>query len=63
MFGGAGDVEETGAAQYEPDVRIAAIHEGTNGIQAIDLVTRKLPVRERAVVHEFIGASPDHRWG
>ena len=36
-------VEETGAAQFMRDVRIAAIYEGTNGIQAIDLVQRKLP--------------------
>ena len=36
-------MEETGAAQYLRDARIAPIYEGTNGIQAIDLVTRKLP--------------------
>src|SRR4051812_17402387 len=36
-------IEETGAAQHLRDVRAAAIYEGTNGIQAIDLVTRKLP--------------------
>ena len=39
-----GFVEETGAAQFMRDARIAAIYEGTNGIQAIDLVTRKLPL-------------------
>jgi hypothetical protein len=39
-----GYVEETGAAQYYRDARIAQIYEGTNGIQAIDLVTRKLPL-------------------
>jgi hypothetical protein len=44
IHGGMGYVEETGAAQYLRDARIAAIYEGTNGIQAIDLVTRKLPL-------------------
>ena len=43
IHGGMGFVEETGAAQHLRDVRIASIYEGTNGIQAIDLVTRKLP--------------------
>lgn len=42
VHGGMGYVEETGAAQYVRDVRITPIYEGTNGIQAADLVTRKL---------------------
>ncbi len=42
IHGGMGYVEETGAAQHYRDIRIAAIYEGTNGIQAIDLVGRKL---------------------
>ncbi|GAB3286884.1 acyl-CoA dehydrogenase [Parahaliea aestuarii] len=42
VHGGMGYVEETGAAQFLRDVRIAAIYEGTNGIQAADLVGRKL---------------------
>jgi hypothetical protein len=42
IHGGMGFVEETGAAQNMRDARIAAIYEGTNGIQAIDLVQRKL---------------------
>ena len=42
VHGGMGYVEETGAAQHMRDSRIAAIYEGTNGIQAIDLVGRKL---------------------
>jgi alkylation response protein AidB-like acyl-CoA dehydrogenase len=42
VHGGMGYVEETGAAQYLRDVRITSIYEGTNGIQAADLVTRKL---------------------
>ena len=54
IHGGMGYVEETGASQYCRDVRIAAIYEGTNGIQAIDLVSRKLPVRGGAVVHELL---------
>src|SRR5712692_8065730 len=44
VHGGMGYVEETGAAQHLRDARIAAIYEGTNGIQAIDLVTRKIPL-------------------
>ncbi|MDA9404396.1 acyl-CoA dehydrogenase [Bradyrhizobium sp. CCBAU 45389] len=43
VHGGMGYVEETGAAQLYRDARITPIYEGTNGIQAIDLVTRKLP--------------------
>ena len=42
IHGGMGFVEETGAAQHYRDARIAPIYEGTNGIQAIDLVGRKL---------------------
>ena len=42
VHGGMGFVEETGAAQYLRDVRVTAIYEGTNGIQAMDLVGRKL---------------------
>ena len=42
VHGGMGFVEETGAAQFYRDVRVAAIYEGTNGIQAMDLVGRKM---------------------
>ncbi len=42
IHGGMGFVEETGAAQYLRDVRVTAIYEGTNGIQAMDLVARKM---------------------
>jgi len=42
VHGGMGFIEETGAAQFERDVRVTAIYEGTNGIQAADLVGRKL---------------------
>ena len=42
VHGGMGFIEETGAAQYLRDVRVTAIYEGTNGIQSMDLVGRKL---------------------
>ncbi|ETW13631.1 acyl-CoA dehydrogenase [Roseivivax marinus] len=42
VHGGMGYVEETGAAQFLRDVRVTAIYEGTNGIQAMDLVARKM---------------------
>ncbi|MEM7719726.1 MAG: acyl-CoA dehydrogenase [Pseudomonadota bacterium] len=42
VHGGMGFIEETGAAQYFRDVRVTAIYEGTNGIQAMDLVARKM---------------------
>jgi alkylation response protein AidB-like acyl-CoA dehydrogenase len=42
VHGGMGFIEETGAAQYSRDVRVTAIYEGTNGIQAMDLAARKL---------------------
>jgi len=54
VHGGMGFIEETGAAQYLRDVRITSIYEGTNGIQAIDMVTRKLPMQGGAVVRAFI---------
>lgn len=54
VHGGMGFVEETGAAQHLRDARIAAIYEGTNGIQAIDLVTRKLPLSHGAAVEALV---------
>lgn len=42
VHGGMGYIEETGAAQFARDVRVTAIYEGTNGIQAMDLVARKM---------------------
>ena len=55
VHGGMGFVEETGVAQFYRDARIAPIYEGTNGIQAIDLVTRKLPLDGGAVVEAYLG--------
>jgi acyl-CoA dehydrogenase len=56
VHGGMGFIEETGAAQHYRDARINAIYEGTNGIQAIDLVTRKLPLDGGATVRAQIAA-------
>jgi hypothetical protein len=54
VHGGMGYIEETGVAQRYRDMRIAAIYEGTNGIQAVDLVGRKLPMREGAAVSALL---------
>ncbi|MDY7101287.1 MAG: acyl-CoA dehydrogenase [Actinomycetota bacterium] len=54
VHGGMGYVEETGVAQYYRDIRIAPIYEGTNGIQAADLVGRKLALRGGAAVKELL---------
>jgi alkylation response protein AidB-like acyl-CoA dehydrogenase len=55
VHGGMGFIEETGAAQIYRDARILPIYEGTNGIQALDLVTRKLPLEGGKVVAAYIG--------
>ncbi|HEX3808705.1 MAG TPA: acyl-CoA dehydrogenase [Rhizomicrobium sp.] len=54
VHGGMGFIEETGAAQFYRDARILPIYEGTNGIQAIDLVTRKLTLEGGETVRRFI---------
>ena len=54
VHGGMGYVEETGAAQYYRDARIFPIYEGTNGIQAADLVGRKLGLAGGSIVTELI---------
>ena len=54
IHGGSGYIEETGAAQFWRDIRIALIYEGTNGVQAADLVARKMPVRQGQSFLEFI---------
>ncbi len=55
VFGGMGYIEESGVAQHFRDMRIAPIYEGTNGIQAMDLVGRKLPMRMGGVFADFLG--------
>ena len=63
VHGGMGFVEETGAAQHYRDARIAPIYEGTNGIQAADLVTRKLGYENGgvllALLHEVAADADD----
>ncbi|CAN5327515.1 acyl-CoA dehydrogenase [soil metagenome] len=54
VHGGMGFIEETGAAQHYRDARIAPIYEGTNGIQAIDLVGRKLKLDGGAAMRALI---------
>ncbi len=54
VHGGMGYIEETGVAQHYRDARIAPIYEGTNGIQAMDLVGRKLGLRGGAAITEFV---------
>jgi hypothetical protein len=54
VHGGMGYVEETGVAQHFRDSRITPIYEGTNGIQAMDLVGRKLPIRAGGAVMDLI---------
>jgi alkylation response protein AidB-like acyl-CoA dehydrogenase len=55
IHGGMGFIEETGAAQHMRDARIAPIYEGTNGIQALDLVLRKLPNQGGKPVVDLLG--------
>jgi alkylation response protein AidB-like acyl-CoA dehydrogenase len=63
VHGGMGFIEETGAAQYYRDARILPIYEGTNGIQALDLLTRKLLRDEGAamtlLIHELRAGLPE----
>ncbi|MEO1160002.1 MAG: acyl-CoA dehydrogenase, partial [Pseudomonadota bacterium] len=55
VHGGMGYIEETGAAQHLRDARITPIYEGTNGIQALDLVTRKVALRGGETLAKLIG--------
>ncbi len=55
VHGGMGFVEETGAAQHYRDARILPIYEGANGIQAIDLMGRKLAIGKGKAVRELVG--------
>ncbi|HET6775087.1 MAG TPA: acyl-CoA dehydrogenase [Acidimicrobiales bacterium] len=59
VHGGMGYIEETGVAQHYRDIRIAAIYEGTNGIQAVDLVSRKLPMRAGGVINDYLAGIAD----
>ncbi len=59
IHGGMGFVEETGVAQHYRDARITTIYEGTNGIQAIDLVGRKIGLRGGAVIVRHLEAIDD----
>jgi acyl-CoA dehydrogenase len=54
VHGGMGFIEETGAAQHFRDARILPIYEGTNGIQAIDLVGRKLSLEGGEIVNAYM---------
>jgi alkylation response protein AidB-like acyl-CoA dehydrogenase len=54
VHGGYGYIEETGAAQHLRDSRISPIYEGTNGIQAIDLVGRKLRMDEGKLIRDLL---------
>ena len=54
VYGGMGYIEESGVPQHFRDARITSIYEGTNGIQAMDLVGRKLPMRGGAIVASFL---------
>ena len=54
IFGGMGFIEESGVPQHYRDARITTIYEGTNGIQAIDLVGRKLGLADGEVVTELL---------
>src|SRR4029078_1938936 len=54
VHGGMGFIEETGPAQHSRDARITSIYEGTNGIQSIDLVTRKLTANGGASVWSLL---------
>jgi hypothetical protein len=59
IHGGMGFIEETGAAQFYRDARILPIYEGTNGIQAIDLLARKLPLQGGETVKRLMGQIAD----
>jgi hypothetical protein len=54
VLGGAGFIEESGAPQFYRDARITPIYEGTNGIQALDLVMRKLPMGDGSVIDSYL---------
>jgi alkylation response protein AidB-like acyl-CoA dehydrogenase len=55
VYGGMGYIEESGMPQFYRDARIGSIYEGTNGIQALDLIGRKLPAGGGAAIMSFVG--------
>jgi butyryl-CoA dehydrogenase len=59
VFGGAGYIRETGMEQLVRDARIAQIYEGTNGVQALDLVGRKLPEGAGRLLRRFFHPAAD----
>jgi acyl-CoA dehydrogenase len=59
VHGGMGFIEETGVGQHYRDARIIPIYEGANGIQHVDLVTRKLPINDGQFVRDFIAELKD----
>ncbi|WP_313806843.1 acyl-CoA dehydrogenase C-terminal domain-containing protein [Sphingobium sp.] len=59
VFGGHGYIWENGVEQYVRDARIAQIYEGTNGVQAMDLVGRKLPMNGGRALQAFLGIVAD----
>ena len=59
VFGGHGYIAETGMEQFVRDARIAMIYEGANGIQALDLVGRKMPKDDGRAYHSFINEIKD----
>jgi alkylation response protein AidB-like acyl-CoA dehydrogenase len=63
VHGGMGFIEETGAAQHYRDIRIAPIYEGTNGIQAADLVGRKIGLEGGAVLARLLAEIRDEAGG
>jgi hypothetical protein len=54
VYGGMGYIEESGVPQHFRDARITSIYEGTNGIQAMDLVNRKLGLRAGGVIRDYL---------
>lgn len=59
IYGGMGFIEESGVAQYYRDARILPIYEGTNGIQANDLVFRKILKDQGKVMQEYLNSARD----
>jgi alkylation response protein AidB-like acyl-CoA dehydrogenase len=60
VHGGHGFIRDTGAEQFVRDARICQIYEGTNGIQALDLVGRKVPMHEGRLVADFFATVTNH---